>query len=79
MSTAPSIPVSATPLEPRIVPAEEDLQRAAEVLNTAERPAMLMGAGALGAGAELRAVAETLGAGVCKALLGKVALPDDLP
>jgi pyruvate dehydrogenase (quinone) len=61
------------------VPAEQDLRRAAEVLNAAKRPAMLIGAGALGAGAEVRAVAETLGAGVCKALLGKAALPDDLP
>jgi pyruvate dehydrogenase (quinone) len=65
--------------EPRIVPAEEDLRRAAEVLNASRRPAMVIGAGALGAGAEVRAVAETLGAGVAKALLGKAALPDDLP
>src|SRR6056297_3099857 len=65
--------------EPRIVPAEEDLRRAAAILNEAKRPALMIGAGALGAGAEVRAVAETLGAGVCKALLGKAALPDDLP
>ena len=40
---------------------------------------MLVGAGALGATDELIAVAERLGAGVAKALLGKAALPDDLP
>ncbi len=64
---------------PRVVPPDEELRRAAEILNTAERPAIMIGAGALGAGAEVRAVAETLGAGVSKALLGKAALPDDLP
>ena len=65
--------------KPRIVPEEDDLRRAAAILNEAKKPAILIGAGALGAGAEVRAVAETLGAGVCKALLGKAALPDDLP
>jgi pyruvate dehydrogenase (quinone) len=40
---------------------------------------MLIGAGALHAAAEVTEVAETLGAGVAKALLGKAALPDDLP
>ncbi len=65
--------------EPRIVPEDADLREAADILNAAERPAIMIGAGALGAGAEVRAVAERLGAGVCKALLGKAALPDDLP
>ena len=40
---------------------------------------MLVGAGALGATDEVIAVAERLRAGVAKALLGKAALPDDLP
>src|SRR5205823_14550195 len=35
--------------------------------------------GALEASAEVEAVADMLGAGVAKALLGKAALPDDLP
>jgi pyruvate dehydrogenase (quinone) len=61
------------------VPAREDLARAAEVLNAGERVAMLVGAGAIGAGAEVVEVADVLGAGVAKALLGKAALPDDLP
>jgi pyruvate dehydrogenase (quinone) len=64
---------------PIVVPAEVELSRAAEVLNAGERVAMLIGAGALGAAAEVTEVAEQLGAGVAKALLGKAALPDDLP
>ncbi len=64
---------------PRVVPADEDLDRAAAVLNEGSRVAMLVGQGALHAGAEVEAVADTLGAGVAKALLGKAVLPDDLP
>jgi pyruvate dehydrogenase (quinone) len=66
-------------LAPRLVPEMRDLQRAAAVLNAGERVAMLVGAGALGASEEVREVAELLGAGVAKALLGKAVLPDDLP
>src|SRR5213075_264029 len=64
---------------PRVVPRDEDLSRAAEVLNAGERVAMLVGQGALGARKEVGAAAEVLGAGVAKALLGKAVLPDDLP
>jgi len=64
---------------PRIVPAEDDLRRAADVLNAGERVAMLVGAGALHATDEVIQVAEVLGAGVAKALLGRAAVPDDLP
>jgi pyruvate dehydrogenase (quinone) len=64
---------------PRIVPAAPDLDRAAEVLNAGERVAILAGAGALSATDEVIETAELLGAGVAKALLGKAALPDDLP
>jgi pyruvate dehydrogenase (quinone) len=66
-------------LPPVVVPHEEDLRRAAGVLNAGERVAMLVGAGALGAAAEVRETAKLLGAGVAKALLGKAVLPDDLP
>jgi pyruvate dehydrogenase (quinone) len=65
--------------KPRVTPFEVDLRRAAEVLNAGEKVAILVGAGALGATDEVIAVAEKLGAGVAKALLGKAALPDDLP
>jgi pyruvate dehydrogenase (quinone) len=64
---------------PRVVPAADDLRRAADVLNSGERVAMLVGQGALHAGAELVEVADRLGAGVAKALLGKAAVSDDLP
>ena len=62
-----------------VIPDETALMRAAEVLNAGEKVAMLIGAGALGATDEVIAVAERLGAGVAKALLGKAALPDDVP
>jgi pyruvate dehydrogenase (quinone) len=64
---------------PKIVPFEADLRRAAEVLNAGERVAILVGAGALGASQEVIEVANRLGAGVAKALLGKAVIPDDLP
>ncbi|ARP85811.1 thiamine pyrophosphate-requiring protein [Bordetella genomosp. 9] len=64
---------------PRTVPQPEDLRRAAQVLNAGKKVAILVGAGALHATEEIIAVANKLGAGVAKALLGKAALPDDLP
>jgi len=64
---------------PRVVPEEEDLRRAAEVLNDGKKVALLVGAGALHATDELIAAADILMAGAAKALLGKAALPDDLP
>ena len=64
---------------PVVVPKPPDLRRAADVLNAGKKVAMLVGAGALGAADEVIRVADQLGAGVAKALLGKAALPDDLP
>jgi pyruvate dehydrogenase (quinone) len=64
---------------PKIVPYDQDLRKAAEVLNAGKKVAILVGAGALRATDEVIAVADRLGAGVAKALLGKAALPDDLP
>ncbi len=64
---------------PRVVPVEKELHRAAGVLNAGKRVAMLVGAGALDATDEVIAVADRLGAGCAKALLGKAVLPDDLP
>src|ERR687886_583162 len=64
---------------PRILPPQEQLQAAAEILNAGEKVAMLVGQGALHAADEVVEVAELLGAGVAKALLGKAVLPDDLP
>ena len=64
---------------PAKLPEESLLRDAAEVLNSGNKVAMLVGAGALEATDEVIAVAERLQAGVAKALLGKAALPDDLP
>ena len=64
---------------PKVVPRDADLDRAAEILNAGKKVAMLVGAGALGATDEVIAVADRLSAGCAKALLGKAALPDDLP
>ncbi|MDB5862813.1 MAG: thiamine pyrophosphate-requiring protein [Betaproteobacteria bacterium] len=60
-------------------PGADDLRRAADVLNAGKKVAMLVGAGALHATDEIIEVADRLGAGVAKALLGKAAVPDDLP
>jgi pyruvate dehydrogenase (quinone) len=64
---------------PEVRPKEEDLKRAAAVLNEGEKVAMLIGQGAARAADEVVQVAELLGAGVAKALNGRSALPDDLP
>jgi pyruvate dehydrogenase (quinone) len=64
--TAPAVP-------------ESEILRAAEILNAGKKTAILAGRGAIGAGTQLEAVAETLGAPVAKALLGKGAIPDDSP
>jgi len=61
------------------VPPDSELRKAAEILNNGKKVAMLIGAGALGAEKEVKEIAELLGAGVAKALLGRAALPDDLP
>src|SRR3954447_823329 len=61
------------------VPEQQELARAAEVLNAGLKPAILIGQGAAGAADEVVAVADALGAGVAKALNGRAALPDDLP
>lgn len=64
---------------PLVVPHQKDLQMAADVLNAGKKVAILVGAGALEATDEVIQIADKLGAGVAKALLGKAALPDELP
>src|SRR5437879_11119603 len=61
------------------IPCDDDLRRAADILNAGKRIAILAGRGALHAGEALEQVAEKLCAPVIKALLGKAALPDDSP
>ncbi len=63
----------------RIVPSDEEIQRAAKVFNQGKKIAMLVGAGALGAKEEIKTIAELLGAGVAKALLGRAVVSDELP
>jgi pyruvate dehydrogenase (quinone) len=65
--------------QPRILPPQGDLERAAEILNAGTKVAILVGQGAHDAADEVMETAELLGAGVAKALLGRAALPDDLP
>ena len=59
------------------LPAEEDMKRAAEILNEGEKVVILAGRGALNATDELIATADKLGAPIIKALLGKACVPDD--
>ncbi len=61
------------------LPSTGELQHAASILNRAKRPCILAGQGALGAGPELEAIADKLGAPIVKALLGKACVPDDSP
>ena len=62
----------------RVVPADADLARAAEVLNAGREGRDARRRGALHAATdEIVETADLLGAGVAKALLGKAALPDD--
>lgn len=63
---------------PKVLPEQADLAKAAEVLNSGNKVAMLVGAGAQGATDKVIAVADRLQAGCAKALLGKDVLPDDL-
>ena len=65
--------------QPRPAADDAAVARAAEVLNAGERVAILAGQGARGARAELTQVADVLGAGVAKPLLGKDVLSDELP
>ena len=65
--------------KPHVVPAREDLARAAEILNAGGKVAVLAGQGARGAAPQLEQLAEVLGCGIAKALNGRDVLPDDLP
>jgi pyruvate dehydrogenase (quinone) len=58
---------------------DSGIAKAAEILNAGSKVAILAGQGARGARAELEQVAELLGAGVAKPLLGKDVLSDELP
>ena len=68
-----------TAIDGRRIPPRDRLERAAEVLSSASRPMIFLGAGARGAGDEVERLAEKLGAPIAKAMLGKDAVPDDSP
>ena len=71
--------VSNVPADSGHLPKESDMRRAAEILNSGKKVAILAGQGALGATDALVQTAELLGAPIVKALLGKAAVPDDSP
>ncbi|MFC4377692.1 thiamine pyrophosphate-requiring protein [Nocardia halotolerans] len=73
LSSPPGLPVST------LIPAEDEIRQAAEVLNAGSKVAILIGQGAREAADEVIEVADITGAGVAKALLGKDVLADDLP
>jgi pyruvate dehydrogenase (quinone) len=72
-SSPPSHPASVT------MPPGVDIAHAADLVNAGSRVAILIGAGARGAAAEVRKLADLTGGGVAKALLGKDVLSDELP
>jgi pyruvate dehydrogenase (quinone) len=64
---------------PRVLPPEDEIRRAAEVLNAGERVVLLVGIGAEGAAEEILQAADLLGAPVIKSLVGKHVIPDQHP
>jgi pyruvate dehydrogenase (quinone) len=73
------VPSSLGISEPELQPDPEAVRAAADILNAGRKVALLVGQGARGCAEELTAVADRLGAGAAKALLGKDVLPDTLP
>lgn len=63
----------------RVVPHEDDLRAAAEVLTAGERVAIMVGQGAYGVADEIVELADRLGAGMTTSLLGKPVLDEGLP
>ena len=62
-----------------IMPRQQDLNRAADVLSAGERIALFVGQGARNAQAEVIALAEKLDAGITTSLLGKPYVDETLP
>jgi pyruvate dehydrogenase (quinone) len=73
------VPSSIAMSWPSVAPDDGAVRAAADLLNSGKKVAMLVGQGARGAAQEVEQVAELLGAGVAKALLGKDVLSDELP
>jgi pyruvate dehydrogenase (quinone) len=60
-------------------PPNDEIERAAEVLNDGSRIAILAGRGCLGARDEILELADRVGAPIVKPLLGKAVVPDEHP
>jgi pyruvate dehydrogenase (quinone) len=73
------VPSSLGISRPSVAADDDAVRAAADLLNAGTKVAMLVGQGARGAAAEIEQVADLLGAGVAKALLGKDVLSDELP
>ncbi|MEZ5787534.1 MAG: thiamine pyrophosphate-binding protein [Xanthobacteraceae bacterium] len=69
--------VSSLMSESAHVPVDDQLARAAAILNQGKKIVVLAGRGALGASEEVVAIAERLGAPIVKPLLGKGVVADD--
>ena len=79
LGTARTPQTAPTYSHPRVLPSDEAIGHAAEILNKGRKVVMLVGVGAQGAGAEVLQAAELLGAPIIKSLLGKHVVPDDHP
>ncbi|HSF26110.1 MAG TPA: thiamine pyrophosphate-dependent enzyme [Actinomycetes bacterium] len=77
----PGAPPQSMPLtaSAELTPRQDDLARAAAVLNAGRAVVMLVGEGARGASADVVAVADRLGAPIVKTLKGKAVVPDEHP
>lgn len=73
------VPSSMGYSRPEIRPPEDEIDRAAQIINEGEKVAILVGQGARRAADEVIELAETVGGGIAKALLAKDVIPDDLP
>lgn len=73
------VPSAAVLSRPRVLPQVEELRRAAELLDSGDRVALLVGQGAVGAVPEVTAIADRLHAGITTSLLGKPLLDETLP
>jgi pyruvate dehydrogenase (quinone) len=70
---------SYVPASPRIRPPEDELRKAADVINAGSKVTFLVGAGARGATEQVLRAAELSRAGLITALRGKDVIPSDVP
>jgi pyruvate dehydrogenase (quinone)/pyruvate oxidase len=78
---APANPPATAPvyLAQPVRPPDEDIARAADVINASAKAAILVGVGARGAGLLVERLADVIGAPVVKTLPGKMVIADDSP